>query len=132
MKLWAAIFVLAGCGRLAFEAPSDAASDTTIAPDAAPVCAGTPATAPITIAGTTFRYTTYTNDRAMLGSALVELADKDGQIATSTTSDANGNYTLNLSPANNPGPYALTYARTGFEGTVVFFDRPFTQNVQGA
>ena len=119
---------LASCGRLQFSELTDAGVDTTIAPFECP--AGAPVD-PLTISGTTFRYINYVNDRALLNAALVQLADKNGQIATSATSDASGNYTLTV-PATTPGPYALLYARTGFEGTVVFFDRPFTQNVQGA
>jgi hypothetical protein len=120
---------LASCGRLQFSEQTDAGVDTTSAPFACPT--GAPVD-PLTISGTTFRYTSYVNERALLDGALVELADEDGQIVTSATSDSSGNYTLGVSPAANPGPYVLLYARTSFEGTVVFFDRPFTQNVQGA
>jgi hypothetical protein len=121
---------LASCGRFHFSEltnAGDAGGDST--PFA---CPAQPVPDPLTISGTTFRYTNYMNDRALLNAALVELVDGTGQIATSMTSNASGLYTLSVSPSINPGPYALLYSRTGFEDTNVFFDRAFTQDVQGA
>jgi hypothetical protein len=121
---------LASCGRLQFSELVDA-RDASV--DSSPfACPAQPVPDPLTISGTTFRYTTYTNDRALLNAALVELVDGSGQIATSMTSNASGLYTLSVSPSIHPGPYSLMYSRTGFEDTNVFFDRAFTRDIQGA
>src|SRR3954470_11067999 len=98
MKYLAVALVLGGCGRLGFEGrdgdgtngrPSDGATGAALGRCGEP----RPVADPLTIAGTTFEYTNFTN--GVMPTPNVQIAVISGTTTlASTTSDASGAYTL--------------------------------------
>jgi hypothetical protein len=124
--------LLAACGRLHFDAREAADAGTDGVPAA---CARNPvAPDPVTIAGTTFRYGSSTNTprTALAGVSVSALDMPNGAVLATTTSDAMGQYTLNVQTAGTPPTIVLAYVLTGYFQTQVTLDRSVDRDIAGA
>jgi len=129
--------VLAGCGRLSFDATgADAAAGADSLPDTPTVrgpCAINPSVAdPLTISGETFAYTGFNNATGPVPGTVVRARDasSDAELA-STTSDAAGLYALAVPTGGAARHIRLEYAPPGYWTTTLSPDRPLDRAVTG-
>ncbi|MGE0400293.1 MAG: hypothetical protein AB7T06_26500 [Kofleriaceae bacterium] len=121
--------LLAGCGRLGFEAGCQPGDAPTAPPDADPTsfCA-IAQTAPSTvhIRGTAFRYTSFDNERMPLANAMI------AAMAASTTSAADGAYDLAIDTGGAPlVPLVVRYTFGTDFATDVHYDIPVERDITG-
>lgn len=84
----------------------------------------------LTVAGTTFRYTSFmASDTAPIGNTTVTVRDAGGALGT-TTSDAAGAYSLSFA-AGTPRPLAIDYVRAGYRKTTVQTVDPVDASIAG-
>lgn len=122
-----ALLVVCGCGRLGFDARSvDELDAEPVTPRACG--ASTQAPDPLTIDGTTFQFTSFTNDREAIDSVTVEAKIGDAVVAMAISDDA-GNYTLSVPTGGTSPVLKLRYAKVGFFTTTVYLDAPLDHSI---
>ncbi len=126
MQWW--LLVLAGCGRIGFDATSDAlvtstgASALTVAP--CPI--GRTAPDPLTVSGFAFRATTGIHQAGVAVAAMTSAAGTP--IATATT-DLLGNFSLSVPTGGVPIAAYFSLTKTGFLTSVSVPDQPLDHAV---
>ena len=122
MRALALAALLAGCGRIAFDRAPDATD--------ASAC-GVPATAPdrVTIAGTTFEYTSFDNESAPLRDVIVRARDAAGTIVAQTLSGDVGVYSLVIATGGAPTQVVIDYALGTHYTTKVVPDLPLASDI---
>jgi hypothetical protein len=120
MKFWAAMVVLAGCGRFAFD-PARADAELADTPVAAFSCPTGPAPDPLTISGKAFRYTNFTNGMSPIDSADVRAYAGGMQVGAATTAP-DGSYTMDVATGGAAMSTYLTYNKSTYLLTRVFLD----------
>ena len=106
MKTCVLAVLLAGCGRV----------DFVIAPATDGAIDGAPIADPVTIRGTTFRYTGFDNSRMVVGGVAVSAR------GATTTSLADGTYALTVPTGGVASPVVVRYEKTGQFTTDVQFE----------
>lgn len=132
------LIALAGCGRVGFDHEQtgsnerDAAVDATA--DTAAVIAPCPATTapdPLTMSGQTFEYSGFNNQTTAVPGVVVDVALADGTFITSTTSDADGMYSVAIPTGGVPRKLRVDYAPIGYWKTSLQPDVAIATNITG-
>jgi hypothetical protein len=125
------LVVLTGCGRLGFETSSsvrpDAAGDAAVV--RRPCGAALTAPDPVTISGTTFEFTSFTNNRRALPDTDVEILDAAGTPIASMRSDVTGAYSLPISTGGVAPTISIRYSRGGYFTSRFYYDAPLDRDL---
>lgn len=128
------LVVLAGCGRLGFDASASAVRPDAAGDDAAPAVrrpcgATTTAPDPVTITGSTFEFTSFTNNRRALPDTEVEILDAAGTPITNMRSDVNGTYSLSIPTGGVAPTISIRYSRPGYFSSRFYLDTPLDRDL---
>jgi hypothetical protein len=118
--------LLAGCGRIAFDPLTEDGSGTPGAP-----CPSQPAADTVTISGTTFRYTSFTNAKSPVDLTVVTATRFGGGNLAMATSDVDGSYSMSATIGGVATPAYITYNRTSYLPTRTFLDAPLAGDLVG-
>jgi hypothetical protein len=114
----------AACGRLDFDSESAQGPHP-----CGPLAGSVPD--PVTVTGKTYEYTDFLGDMRAVPNVAISAIDPSGAVIATTTSDANGAYSLAIATGHRPVAASLVFAPPTYYTTTTVLDRPLDRDITG-